>query len=417
MNILETIKELGEKAKQASIKIRVLQKESKKAAYEHLQKNIVDKSDLILSANKLDIENAKNNNLSKPLINRLKINDESISSIIKSIAEIKNQPDPIGKILENWEQPNGLKFSKISVPLGVLGVIYESRPNVTVDASCLALKSNNSLILRGGSDSYHTSKQLVNIITESFKEANLPNNIVQMIPTKDREAVDHLLAMNDYVNVIIPRGGKSLIKKINEKSKIPVIKHLEGLCHVYVDREANLEIAKNVILNSKLRRPEICGAAETLLIDEKLKDKALEIINPLYKAGCIIKGDEFIVTLDNNFKRASNEDWSTEYLDKIISIKIVNGVDGAIEHINQYSSNHTESIITENEQTFTNFYNNIDSAIILKNASTQFADGGEFGFGAEIGISTDKLHVRGPVGAKHLTTFKYIVHGNGQSRA
>ena len=417
MSILETINELGKKAKDASIKIRVLHKKKKKAAYEHLEKNIKDKASIILNANKLDIENAISNNLSKPLINRLKVTDESISGIIKSITEIKNQPDPIGIILENWEQPNGLKFSKISVPLGVLGVIYESRPNVTIDASCLALKSNNALILRGGSDSYHTSKQLVNIITESFKEANLPDNIIQMIPTTDRKAVDHLLAMSDYVNVIIPRGGKSLIKKINEKSKIPVIKHLEGLCHVYVDKEANLEIAKNIIFNSKLRKPEICGAAETLLIDSSLKDKALELIEPIYNAGCSIKGDDFIMSLNNNFEKANDEDWSTEYLDKIISVKIVDGVDGAIDHINRYSSNHTESIITENEQTFSNFYNNIDSAIILKNASTQFADGGEFGFGAEIGISTDKLHVRGPVGAKHLTTFKYIVHGSGQSRA
>ena len=416
MSILETINELGKKAKDASIKIRVLHKEKKKAAYEYLEKNIKKNAGIILNANKLDIENAISNNLSKPLINRLKVTDESISGIIKSITEIKNQPDPIGIILENWEQPNGLKFSKISIPLGVLGVIYESRPNVTVDASCLALKSNNALILRGGSDSYHTSKQLVNIITESFNEAGLPNDIIQMIPTTDREAVDHLLAMNNYVNVIIPRGGKSLIKKINEKSKIPVIKHLEGLCHVYVDKEANLEIAKNVILNSKLRRPEICGAAETLLIDAALKDKVLELIQPIYKAGCTIKGDDFIRSLNNNFEKAKDEDWSTEYLDKIISCKIVNGVEGAIDHINRYSSNHTESIITENEQTFSNFYNNIDSAIILKNASTQFADGGEFGFGAEIGISTDKLHVRGPVGAKHLTTFKYIVHGNGQTR-
>jgi glutamate-5-semialdehyde dehydrogenase len=417
MSILETINALGAKAKDASIKIRVLKKENKKAAYEHLEKNIEKKTSIILSANKLDIENAITKKLSKPLINRLKVTEESISGIIKNITEIKNQPDPIGTILENWEQPNGLKFSKISVPLGVLGVIYESRPNVTIDASCLALKSNNALILRGGSDSYHTSKQLVNIITESFKEANLPDNIIQMIPTTDREAVDHLLAMSDYVNVIIPRGGKSLIKKINEKSKIPVIKHLEGLCHVYVDKEANLEIAKNIIFNSKLRRPEICGAAETLLIDTSLKNKALELIEPIYKAGCTIKGDDFIMSLHNNFEKANDEDWSTEYLDKIISVKIVDGVNGAIDHINRYSSNHTESIITENEQTFSNFYNNIDSAIILKNASTQFADGGEFGFGAEIGISTDKLHVRGPVGAKHLTTFKYIVHGSGQSRA
>ena len=417
MNILETINKLGKKAKAASVKIRVLKSEEKKIAYEFLEKNIKDKVEVILNANKLDIDNAVKNNLSKPLINRLKVSDDSISGIVKSISEIKNQPDPIGKVLENWEQPNGLKFSKISVPLGVLGVIYESRPNVTIDAACLALKSNNALILRGGSDSFHTSSELVKIIIESFENANLPQNIIQMIPTTNREAVDHLLAMNNYVNVIIPRGGKNLIKKINEKSKIPVIKHLEGLCHVYVDKDANKEIAKKIIFNSKLRRPEICGAAETLLIDSEIKDMAHELIEPLYEAGCKIRGDNFIQSLNNNFDLASQEDWSTEYLDKIISIKIVDGVKGAIDHINKFSSNHTESIITENEHTFSEFYNNIDSAIILKNASTQFADGGEFGFGAEIGISTDKLHVRGPVGAKHLTTFKYIVHGSGQSRS
>ncbi len=416
MNIKKTINELGNKAKIASIKLRALNSEKKQIAYEYLEKNIIFSVDEILRANKEDIENAKKNNLSKPLINRLKLNDNSISSIIKSIIEIKNQPDPIGKIIEKWDQPNGLKFSKITVPLGVLGVIYESRPNVTVDASCLALKSNNALILRGGSDSFHTSNTLVKIIMQSFKEASIPNDVIQMIPTTNREAVDCLLEMINYVDVIIPRGGKSLIKKINEKSKIPVIKHLEGLCHVYVDKEANLKIAKDVIFNSKLRRPEICGAVETLLIDNAIKENTMELIKPLHDAGCKIKGDNYINSLDNNFELANEEDWSTEYLDKVISVKIVNGVNGAIDHINNYSTNHTESIITDNEQTFSNFYNNIDSAIILKNASTQFADGGEFGFGAEIGISTDKLHVRGPVGAKHLTTFKYIVHGNGQSR-
>ena len=416
MSMYKEINELGRKAKDASIKIRVLKKENKKAAYEFLEKKIEEQTNAIIEANELDIKNAITNNLTKPLINRLKVNEESIANIITSISEIKNQPDPIGKVLESWEQPNGLKFSKISVPLGVLGVIYESRPNVTVDASCLALKSNNALILRGGSDSYHTSKKLVQIIRDAFTDAQLPDDIIQMIPTVDREAVDHLLSMNNFVNVIIPRGGKSLIKKINEKSTIPVIKHLEGLCHVYIDKEADIQIAKNVILNSKLRRPEICGAVETILIDNSLKDQALELIGPLYEKGCLIKGDDFVSSLNNKFKKANDEDWSTEYLDKIVSVKMVGGIDGAVDHINKYSSNHTESIITENEITFMKFYNNIDSAIILKNASTQFADGGEFGFGAEIGISTDKLHVRGPVGAKHLTTFKYIVHGNGQTR-
>ena len=416
MDILETINNLGNKAKAASAKIRVLKPEEKKIAYEFLEKNLKINTKKILDANKLDIDKANKNNLAKPLINRLKITEDSILGIIKSVSDIKNLPEPIGKILESWEQPNGLKFSKISVPLGVLGVIYESRPNVTIDASCLSLKSNNSLILRGGSDSFHTSFELVKIVTDSFNKAGLPKNIIQMIPTTKREAVDHLLSMNNCVNVIIPRGGKSLIKKINEKSKIPVIKHLEGLCHIFVDKEANIELAKKVIFNSKLRRPEICGATETLLIDSEIKEKAYQLLLPLHEAGCEIKGDEFIQTLDKNFNSATEEDWSIEYLDKIISVKIVNGVKGAIEHINKYSSNHTESIITENEQKFIEFYNNIDSAIILKNASTQYADGGEFGFGAEIGISTDKLHVRGPVGAKHLTTFKYVVHGSGQIR-
>ena len=416
MNILETINELGNKAKIASTKIRILKPEEKKIAYEYLETNLKANTKKILDANKLDIDNAIQNNLAKPLINRLKVTEESILGIIKSVSDIKNLADPIGNVLEKWEQPNGLKFSKISVPLGVLGVIYESRPNVTIDASCLSLKSNNALILRGGSDSFNSSLELVNIITDSFNKAGLPKNIIQMIPTTEREAVDHLLAMKDYVNVIIPRGGKGLIKKIHEKSKIPVIKHLEGLCHIYVDKEANIEIAKKVIFNSKLRRPEICGATETLLIDSAIKEKSHELLLPLYEAGCEIKGDEFIQSLDMNFNAATEEDWLIEYLDKIISVKIVNGVQEAITHINKYSSNHTESIITENEQTFKDFYNNIDSAIILNNASTQYADGGEFGFGAEIGISTDKLHVRGPVGAKHLTTFKYIVHGSGQIR-
>ncbi len=416
MSIKPIIYKIGKKAKMASIELRSINSNKKNAAYEFMAKNIKNNIKNILGANEIDIKQAIQNSLSTPLINRLRLNEESISSIIKSIIEIKNQPDPIGKIIEKWEQPNGLKFSKISVPLGVLGVIYESRPNVTIDASCLALKSNNALILRGGSDSFHTSNELVKTITLSLQEAQLPKNIIQIIPTIDRQAVNYLLEMDEYVNVIIPRGGKNLIKKIKEKSKIPVIKHMEGLCHIYVDKEANLEIAKNIIFNSKLRRPEICGAVETLLIDSSIKNNALELIQPLSNSGCKIKGDSFIKSLDHNFELANDEDWYTEYLDKIISVKLVNGVKGAIDHINKYSSSHTESIITENEKTFSNFYNNIDSAIILKNASTQFADGGEFGFGAEIGISTDKLHVRGPVGAKHLTTFKYIVHGNGQLR-
>ena len=416
MNIESSIIELGKKAKAASLEMKLCDTNQKNKALSKLIENLDKNRNGILNSNKIDLENARKKSLSNPLVNRLTLSDNSIDGLIESIKDIITIPDPIGITLEEWERPNGLKFRKISTPLGVLGVIYESRPNVTVDASCLSIKSGNSIILRGGSDSFYTSKELVKNIIVAFKEVGLPSNCVQMIDTPEREAVDYLLQMRDYVDVIIPRGGKGLIEKINASSKIPVIKHLDGICHVYVDEEADINIAERVVFNSKMRRPEICGAAETLLIDEKIKDQALKILKPLKDVNCEIRGDKFIKSLDNDFKLADEEDWSMEYLNKIFSVKIVSGVEDAINHINKYSSGHTESIITENEKTFEKFYNQIDSAIILKNASTQFADGGEFGFGAEIGISTDKIHVRGPVGTKHLTTFKYVVNGNGQER-
>ena len=416
MNIESSIIELGKKAKAASLEMKLCDTNQKNKALSKLIENLDKNRNGILNSNKIDLENARKKSLSNPLVNRLTLSDNSIDGLIESIKDIITIPDPIGITLEEWERPNGLKFRKISTPLGVLGVIYESRPNVTVDASCLSIKSGNSIILRGGSDSFYTSKELVKNIIDAFKEVGLPSNCVQMIDTPEREAVDYLLQMRDYVDVIIPRGGKGLIEKINASSKIPVIKHLDGICHIYVDEEADINIAERVVFNSKMRRPEICGAAETLLIDEKIKDQALKILKPLKDVNCEIRGDKFIKSLDNDFKLADEEDWSMEYLNKIFSVKIVSGVEDAINHINKYSSGHTESIITENEKTFEKFYNQIDSAIILKNASTQFADGGEFGFGAEIGISTDKIHVRGPVGTKHLTTFKYVVNGNGQER-
>ena len=416
MSIENNIIELGKRAKSASLNMKVCSSDQKNLALTKLTKNLDKNRNKILEANKIDLENGEKKSLAKPLINRLTLTDKSIDGLITSIEDIIEIPDPIGITLEEWERPNGLQFRKISTPLGVLGVIYESRPNVTVDASCLSIKSGNCIILRGGSDSFHSSKELVNNITNAFTEAGLPEHCVQMINTPEREAVDHLLSMRDYVDVIIPRGGKSLIEKINSAIKIPVIKHLDGICHVYVDKDADLSIAEKVVFNSKMRRPEICGAAETLLIDEKIKDEAMKILKPLKEVNCEIRGDEYIQSLDSKFKTASEEDWSLEYLDKILSVKIVSGVDEAVKHINDYSSGHTESIITESEKTFEKFYNKIDSAIILKNASTQFADGGEFGFGAEIGISTDKIHVRGPGGTKQLTTIKYVVSGNGQER-
>ena len=354
--------------------------------------------------------------LSSSLIDRLTLNEDRIDNMIRSLNEIINLKDPVGIVLSEWDRPNGLHIKKITVPIGVLGIIYESRPNVAVDASAIAIKAGNAVILRGGKDSFFSSQKLNEIINNAFSKAGLPDDVVQMVPTPDRTAVDEMLQLDSYIDVIIPRGGKALIQNVKEKSSIPIIKHLDGICHVYVDKDADLSIAKKVVFNSKMRRPEICGASETLLIDKAMSNNVMDLLNDLIDAKCEIRGDVYIQSLNKNIKHATEEDWKTEYLDKIISVKIVDGVNEAIEHINNFSSGHTESIITENHETFQIFYNNIDSAIIITKCFNPFADGGEFGFGAEIGISTDKLHVRGPVGSEHLTSFKYVVYGSGQVR-
>ena len=408
---------MGKKAKKAANLLANISDNKKNEALEELKKNLDKSKSQLIEVNKKDIKNALNINLSSVMIDRLKLTSERIEKMILSLDDIIKLQDPIGKILSEWERPNGLNIKKISVPLGVIGIIYESRPNVTVDASAIATKSGNAIILRGGKDSYYSSHKLKDIINISFLNAGLPNNVVQMVSSPDRNAVDEMLKLDEYIDVIIPRGGKGLIKNIKDKSSIPVIKHLDGICHVFVEKNADLKKAKEIIFNSKMRQPGICGACETLLIDQTLSNQVLEIIQDLIDAKCEIRGDKFISQLHPNFKEATEEDWSTEYLDKIISIKMVNGTQQAINHINKFSSGHTESIITENKDIFEMFYKQINSAIILQNASTQFADGGEFGFGAEIGISTDKLHVRGPVGAEHLTSFKYVIRGNGQVRS
>lgn len=415
-NVKQSIRDLGIKAKLASNILANISENSKNLALEELKKNLKNSKNELIEINNKDVVKASNANLSLAKIDRLTLNPKRIEEMISSIDEIINLKDPIGNVLSEWERPNGLLIKKISVPLGVIGMIYESRPNVTVDASAIALKSGNSLILRGGKDSYYSSHKLQDIVNRSFLNANIPENAVQMISSPDRSAVDEMLQLDEFINVIIPRGGKKLIKRIKEKSSIPIIKHLDGICHIFVEKSADLNKAKEIIFNSKMRRPSICGATETLLIDKSLANYVLELIQKLIDSKCEIRGDEFIYKLHPSFKKAIEQDWKTEYLDKIISVKIVNGTQEAINHINKYSSGHTESIITENKDVFKMFYKQIDSAIILQNASTQFADGGEFGFGAEIGISTDKIHVRGPVGAEHLTSFKYIVRGNGQVR-
>ena len=416
MSNKEEILKLGIKARKASGLLSNISGEQKNLALEKLKLNLNSLSKELIEINKIDIKNAIKMQLSSAMIDRLSLTSDRIMNMINSLNEIIKLRDPIGNIISEWDRPNGLHIQKISVPIGVIGIIYESRPNVTIDASAIAIKAGNCVILRGGKDSFHSSQKLNEIIIKSFKEAHLPANIVQMIASPERSAVDEMLKLDKYIDVIIPRGGKSLIKKIKENSSIPVIKHLDGICHIFVEKNANLDMAKKVIHNSKMRRPGICGAVESLLIDESLKDNVLEILKPLIESGCEIRGDEYICKLNNNFIKAKTEDWQTEYLDKIISVKIVNGVQDAVDHINCFSSGHTESIITEDKNIFEIFYKKINSAIILHNASTQYADGGEFGFGAEIGISTDKLHVRGPVGAEHLTSFKYVIHGNGQVR-
>ena len=412
----ESIRTLGIKAKKAAYLLANISENRKNAALEELKKKLKISQNELIDINQKDIENASNINLSSAMIDRLTLTSERIEGMISNLDEIIKLKNPIGNIISEWTRPNGLHIQKRSVPLGVIGMIYESRPNVTVDASAIAIKAGNSIILRGGRDSYYSSHKLNDIINTSFLKAGLPENVVQMLSSPERSAIDEMVQLDKYIDVIIPRGGKELIKRIKDKSSIPMIKHLDGICHVFVEKNADLKKAKEIIFNSKMRRPGICGAAETLLVDKSLSNQILNLIQKLVDAKCEIRGDEFISQLHPDFKKATEEDWATEYLDKIISIKLVDGTQQAINHINKYSSGHTESIITENKEVFEIFYKQIDSAIILQNASTQFADGGEFGFGAEIGISTDKLHVRGPVGAEHLTSFKYVVHGNGQVR-
>ena len=407
---------IGVLAKKSASLLKKISSERKNLALHKLQDNLKKNTDEILAANSIDIKNAKLNNLSEAMIDRLTLNVDRINQMILSLKEIIDLEDPIGKTISEWDRPNGLHIKKISTPLGVIGIIYESRPNVTVDASAVAMKAGNAVILRGGKDSFLSSYKLWQIINTSFEDAQLPMNVIQMINSPDRSLVDEMLKLDKYIDVIIPRGGKNLIRKVKEGTSIPVIKHLDGICHIFVDKNADIKKAKEIIFNSKLRRPGICGAVETLLIEESLIDNVNDILEPLIKANCEIRVDEPILKLNPKFKKAAITDWSTEYLEKIISVRLVKNIHKAIEHINQYSSGHTESIITNDKKAFQIFSQEIDSAIILQNASTQFADGGEFGFGAEIGISTDKLHVRGPVGTQHLTSFKYIIRGNGQVR-
>jgi len=372
----------------------------------------------ILAANAHDLARARERKLSSALLDRLELTDQRVESMARGLEEIIALPDPIGTVAAQWTRPNGLQISRVRVPLGVIGIIYESRPNVTADAGALCLKSGNAVILRGGSESERSNRAIHACLEAGLIEAALPRGCIQLVPTTDRAAVGLMLAgMTQYIDVIVPRGGKSLVARVQQEARVPVIGHLEGNCHVYVDRDADLAMARAIVLNAKLRRTGICGAAETLLVDRACSATHLApLIKDLLEAGCEVRGDESAQRVDERVRAASEEDWYTEYLDSIIAVRVVEGVDAAIAHIARYGSAHTESIVTSNPDTAQRFLERVDSAIVLHNASTQFADGGEFGMGAEIGISTDRFHARGPVGVEQLTSYKYVVRGAGQVR-
>lgn len=416
-NINDHIEEICLKANNAAKTLSYADTSSKDDALEKIAKHINIDRKAILDANIIDMNMAKKNKISSALLDRLLLNENRIDDIIKELKNIIRLEDPIGSEIKRWKPQNGINMSQTRVPIGVIGIIYESRPNVTVDASALALKSGNSIILRGGSESFYSSSALVKSIKNGLKESKISEDCVQIVNTTNRDAVGILLKMNKYVSLIIPRGGKSLIERVQIDSKIPILSHLDGLCHTYIDAEANKEMSLNIILNAKMRRTGICGATETVLCHKDVINTILpEVINKLLELGCEIRGDKNIQSLNKNIKTAIIEDWKTEYLDKIISIKTVENVSEAINHIELFGSNHTDAIITDNKSTAEIFLKEVNSAIVIHNASTQYADGGEFGMGAEMGIATGKLHARGPVGLEQLTTYKYQLRGNGQVR-
>ena len=376
-----------------------------------------EQSDL-LAANKKDLATAVKSGLSDAFIDRLTLTESRIEDMAVGLETITTQPDPIGVKLAHWQRPNGLDITRQSTPLGVIGVIYESRPNVTIDAAGLCVLAGNAVILRGGSDSQHSAALLGDMMTRGLEAAGLPRTAVQMVPTTDRAAVGAMLGAVGGIDVIIPRGGKSLVERVQREARVPVFAHLEGICHIYIDKYANLGKARTIVVNAKMRRTGICGAAETLLVHQDVAaDMLPAIAADLQKAGCQLRGDSAATSLVSDMQLANDDDWRTEYLDTILSVRVVDSIDMAIDHIAHYGSSHTESIITESDEAGEDFLTRVDSAIVMRNASTQFADGGEFGMGAEIGIATGRLHARGPVGAAQLTSFKYVVRGDGQIRS
>ena len=418
-SVADVMRGIGRAARAAALELALASTPLKNRALKAAAAALRDHMAKILAANDSDMHQAVARRLTPALLDRLRLDERRIEAMAVGLEDIERLADPIGKRLAEWTRPNGMLIQRVCVPLGVIGIIYESRPNVTADAGALCLKSSNAVILRGGSESAESSAAIHACLEEGLEAAGLPRACIQLVPTTDRAAVGHMLAdMADSIDVIVPRGGKSLIARVQKEARVPVIGHLEGVCHVYVDRGANLQMAKNIVLNAKMRRTGICGSAETLLVDRGCEATHLApLIATLLDAGCEVRGDEASARIDARVKAATEQDWHAEYLDAIIAVRVVEGVDAAIEHIRQYGSQHTDSIITDNADTAERFLARVDSAIVLHNASTQFADGGEFGMGAEIGISTDKFHARGPVGVEQLTSYKYLVRGSGQIRA
>ncbi|HUA53179.1 MAG TPA: glutamate-5-semialdehyde dehydrogenase [Candidatus Sulfotelmatobacter sp.] len=409
------LSEIGRRARAAEHALAHVSAATRTAALTEAATRIRAARAAILAANRRDL--ADNLGLTAAFTDRLMLDDKRIDAMAAGIDTVAALPDPIGEVTERWTRPNGLVIERVRVPLGVIGIIYESRPNVTADAAALCLRSGNAVILRGGSESFHSSAAILAAFRDGIAAAGVTPDAVQAVPTRDRAAVGKLLTMSDAIDVIVPRGGKSLIARVQAESRMPVIAHLEGNCHVYVHASAKPETARAVTLNAKMRRTGVCGAAESLLIDRAAAKPLLPaLLDDLIRAGCAVRGDAETRALDARVTPASEADWSTEYLDAIIAVRVVDGLDQAIEHVNRYGSHHTDAIIAEDDSAARRFLDEVDSAIVLHNASTQFADGGEFGFGAEIGISTGKLHARGPVGAAQLTSYKYRVHGTGQVR-
>ncbi|MGB6349076.1 MAG: glutamate-5-semialdehyde dehydrogenase [Pseudolabrys sp.] len=417
-DIAAAMSEIGRRARGAARILALAPAGQKNRALELMAAAIRSQVSSILAANAEDVAEARSAGLTGAFLDRLALDAARVEAIAKGIDAVRAVNDPVGVVTESWTRPNGMRIERVRVPLGVIGIVYESRPNVTADAGVLCLKSGNAVILRGGSDSMRSSRAIVSAMAEGLRAAGLPEASIQLVPTRDRTAVGQMLAgLDGNIDVVVPRGGKSLVARVQSEARVPVFAHLEGVCHVYVHKAASLEMAKKIVLNAKMRRTGVCGAAETLLVDRDCAATHLKpLIEMLMVAGCEIRGDKATVAVDKRVKAATEEDWGTEYLDAIIAAKVVDGISAAIEHIERYGSHHTDAIVTDDRIAAEKFLREVDSAIVLHNASTQFADGGEFGFGAEIGIATGRLHARGPVGVDQLTTFNYRIRGSGQTR-